>query len=82
MEITDGNDGVLAAEIALAATMQSFVGSNMAHRVLIISSHQEHMHTLYQTKARRVAGRDRISRLDMGLQPTKLLLRLTEQLLV
>ena len=42
MEVTDGNGGALAAEIALAVTMQSFVcthetshvGTNMAHRVL------------------------------------------------
>ena len=43
MEVTDGNDGALAAGIALAATMHSFVcthetshvvRTNMAHRVL------------------------------------------------
>ena len=83
---TDGNDGALAAGAALAATMQSFIcthetshiGTNMAHRVLNRST-QENEH-LYQTKTRQAAGRDRISRLDVGLPPTKLLLRLTEQL--
>ena len=38
------------------------------------------MDTFYQTKARRATGRDRINTLDVGLSPTKLLLRLTEQL--
>ena len=48
MEVTAGNDGVLAAGIALAATMQSFVcthetshlGTNMAHRVLNSSTQE------------------------------------------
>ena len=62
MEITAGNDGALAAGIALAATMRSFVcthetshvGTNMAHRVLN-SSTQENVHL---TITRRAAGRD------------------------
>ena len=59
MEITDGNDGALAAGIALAATMESFVcthetshvGTNMAHRVLN-SSTQENGHLAKQKRAR------------------------------
>ena len=51
MEVTAGNDGALAAGIALVATMQSFVcthetshvGTNMAHRDLN-SSIQENAH--------------------------------------
>ena len=51
MEVTAVNDGALAAGIALAATMQSFVcthetsrvGINMAHRDLN-SSTQENAH--------------------------------------
>ena len=51
MEVTDGNDEVLAAVIALAATVESFVcihetwhvGTNIAHRVLN-SSTQENAH--------------------------------------
>ena len=39
-------------------------------------------HTPHDTKARRGAGRYSIHRLDVGLPTTKLLLRLTEQLLV
>ena len=62
MEVTAGNDEALAAGIALAATMQSFVcthetshvGTNMAHRVLN-SSTQENVHL---TIPRRAAGRD------------------------
>ena len=62
MEVTGGNDGALAAGIALAATMQSFVctretshvGINMAHRVLN-SSTQDDVHL---TITRRAAGRD------------------------
>ena len=69
MDVTAGNDGALAAGIALAATIQSFVcthetshaGTNMAHRVLN-SSTQENVHLTIPS-------------------PTKLLLRLTEQLL-
>ena len=46
MKVTDGNDEALAAGIALAATMESFVcihetshvGTNMAHRVQNSSS--------------------------------------------
>ena len=53
MEVTDGNDEALAAGIALAAAMESFVcihetshvGTNMAHRVLNSSS-QENGHLL------------------------------------
>ena len=58
IEVTDGNDGALAAGIALAATMQSFVcthetshvGTNMAHRVLN-SSTQENGHLTKQKRA-------------------------------
>ena len=58
MEVTDGNDEALAAEIALAATMESFVGihetshvgTNMAHRVLDSSS-QENGHLTKQKRA-------------------------------
>ena len=90
MEVTDGNDGALAAGIALATTMHSFVcthetshvGTDMAHRVRNSSTALKKMHTL-PTKERRAAGRDIIininSRLDVGLPPTKLLLPLTEQ---
>ena len=56
MEVIDGNDGVLAAGIAVAATMQSFVctpetshvGTNRTDIVLKTSS-QENAHlTIYQ----------------------------------
>ena len=57
----------------------SHVGTNMAHRVLN-SSTQENVH-LTMTKARRGKRLNYGSRLDVGLPPTKLLLRLTEQLL-
>ena len=86
MEVTAGNDGALAAGIALAATMQSFVcthetshvGTNMAHRVLN-SSTQENVHlTITRRRGKRL---NYGSRFDVGLPPTKLLLRLTEQLL-
>ena len=58
MEVTDGNDGALAAGIALATTVQSFVcthetshvGTNMAHRVLN-SSTQENGHLIQQKRA-------------------------------
>ena len=87
MEVTAGNDGALAAGIALAATMQSFVcthetshvGTNMAHRVLN-SSTQEKCRP-YHNKARRGKRLNYGDRFDVGLPPTKLLLRLTEQLL-
>ena len=57
MEVTDGNDGELAVRIALAATMQSFVcthetsyvGTNIAHRVLN-SSTQENGHLTKQKR--------------------------------
>ena len=58
MEVIDGNDGALAAGIALAATMQLFVcthetshvGTNMANRVLN-SSTQENGHLAKQKRA-------------------------------
>ena len=58
MAVTDGNDGALAAGIALAATMQSFVctqetshvGTNTAHRVLN-SATQENGHPTKQKRA-------------------------------
>ena len=44
--------------LSLAATMQSFfVGSNMAHRVLITSTHQEHAHLVHLTKRKRAGSR-------------------------
>ena len=88
MEVIDGNDGVLAAGIAVAATMQLFVctpetlhvGTNRAH-VVLKTSPQENAHLTICTKARRAARRDPMSRLYVGLPPTKLLLRLIERLL-
>ena len=62
--------------LSLPRCRHSYVGTNMAQRVLN-SSIQENVHL---TKARRAAGRDRIRRLDVGLPPIKLLLRLTKQL--
>ena len=64
MEVTAGNDGALAAGIALAATMQSFVcthetshvGTNMTHRDLN-SSTQENAHL---TIPRRAGWREEI----------------------
>ena len=59
MEVTNGNDGALAAGIALAAMMHSFVcthetshvvRTNMAHRVLN-SSAQENGHLTKQKRA-------------------------------
>ena len=60
MEVTAGNDGALAAGIALAATMESFVcthetsrvGTNMVHRV-VNSSTQENVHLTIQRRAGR-----------------------------
>ena len=88
MKVTDGNDGALAAGIALAATMQSFVCTHATSHVGIKHDPQSSKQlysrewTPYQTKARRAAGRDWTSRLDVGLPPTKLLMQLTEQLLI
>ena len=87
MEVIDGNDGVLAAGIAVAATMQLFVctpetshvGTNRAH--IFLKPLLKKMHTLQYTKAGRAARRDPMSRLYVGLPPTKLLLRLIERLL-
>ena len=55
MEVIDGNDGVLAAGIPVAATMQLFVctpetshvGTNRAHIVLKTSQENAHL-TIYQ----------------------------------
>ena len=55
MEVIDGNDGVLAAGIAVAATMQLFVctpdtshvGTNRTHKVLKTSQENAHL-TIYQ----------------------------------
>ena len=53
MEVIDGNDGVLAAGIADAATMQLFVctpetGTNRTH-IVLKTSPQENAHlTIYQ----------------------------------
>ena len=85
MEVIDGNDGVLAAGIAVAATMQLFVctpetshvGTNRTH-IVLKTSPQENL-TIYQ--AHRAARRDPMSRLYVDLPPTKLLLRLIERLL-
>ena len=60
MEVTDGNVGALAAGIARAATMQSFVcthetshvGTSMAHRVLN-SSTQENAHLIIPRRGER-----------------------------
>ena len=57
MEVVDGNDGVLAAIIAVAATMQLFVctpetshvGTNRTHIIVLKTSPQENAHlTIYQ----------------------------------
>ena len=57
MEIIDGNDGVLAAGIAVAATMQLFVctpetshvGTNRTYYIVLKASSQENAHlTIYQ----------------------------------
>ena len=58
MKVIDGNDGALAAGIALAATMHLFVcthatthvGTNMTHRVLNNST-QENVHLTKQKRA-------------------------------
>ena len=71
MEVADGNDGALAAGIALAATMQSFVcthetsrvGTNMAH-IILNSSTQENEHL---TKQKRAGPRGGIEFLVVGL---------------
>ena len=66
MEVIDGNDGVLAAGIAVAATMQFFVctpetsshvGTNRTHIVLKTSQENAHL-TIYQI--RRVGPREEI----------------------
>ena len=62
MDVIDGNDGVLAAGIAVAATMQLFVctpetshvGTNRTH-IVLRTSPQENVHL---TIPRRAAGRD------------------------
>ena len=91
MEVIDGNDGALAAGIAVAATMQLFAlqrpshlidSTNRACHIDLNSSPRENTHlTIRYTKARRAPRIDSTSRLHAGLPPTKLLLRLTEQLL-
>ena len=87
MEVIDGNDGVLAAGIAVAVTMQLFVctpepshvGTNRAH-IVLKPSPQENAHlTIYQGASGR--RRDPMSRVYVGLPPTKLLMRLKEGLL-
>ena len=88
MEVTGGSDGALAAGIAVAATMQLFVctpetshvGINRVHIVLNMQlfSRKCTLNEIPGTKARRAARRDPMSRLDVGVPPTKLLLRLTE----
>ena len=63
VEVADGNDGALAAGIAVAATMQSFVctqatshvGTNRAH--IVLNSSQENAHL---TKPRRAGPRGEI----------------------
>ena len=86
MEVIDGKDGVLAAGIAVAATMQLFVctpetshvGTNRTH-IVLETSPQENAHlTIYLGASG--ARRDPMSRLYVGLAPTKLLLRLIERL--
>ena len=89
MEVADGDDGALAAGIVVAATMQLFVyaqetskvGTNRVH-IALDNSPEENAHLTLYTKACRAARRDPVSRLDVGLPLTKLLLRLTEHLLV
>ena len=62
MDVIDGNDGVLAAGIAFAATMQLFVctpetshvGTNRTH-IVLRTSPQENVHL---TIPRRAAGRE------------------------
>ena len=87
MEIINGNDGVLAAGIAVAAMMQlfvctpetSYVGTNRTH-IVLKTYPQENAHlTIHQG----ASGREKrsMSRLYVGLPPTKLLLRLIERLL-
>ena len=70
MKVTEGNDGAVAAGIALAATMQSFVCTLATSLV-----------QTWPTEFK-IALLKRISRLDVGLPSTKLLLQLTQQLLV
>ena len=56
MEVIDGNDGVLTAGIAVAATMQLFVytpetshvGTDRAHKVLKTSPRENAHLTIYQ----------------------------------
>ena len=66
MEVIDGNDSVLAAGIAVAATMQllvctpetSHVGTNRTHIVLKTSPQENaHLTILYQG----ASGREKIS---------------------
>ena len=69
MEVIDGNDVVLAAGIAVAATMQlfvctpetSYVGTNRAH-IVPKTSPQENEHLTIYSKARRAARRDPVGR--------------------
>ena len=88
MEVIDVNAGALAASLSLprcgylfvCTPETSHVGTNRAH-IVLNSSPQENAHLTIYTKTRRAARRDSMSRLHVGLPPTKLLLRLTEQLL-
>ena len=82
MEVTDGNDGALAAGIAVAAMMQLFVrtretshvvGTKRAHTVLNSSPQENALPTIYQG----ASGREK----RYSVPPTKLLLGVTEQLL-
>ena len=86
MEVIDGNDGVLAVGIAVAATMQLFVCTPETSHVGPQSPHSSK--NLSSRKCtpndipRRVGPREEIdpmSRLYVGLPPTKLLLRLIER---
>ena len=81
MGVIDGNDGVLAAGIAVATTMQLFVctpetshvGTNRTY-IVLRTSPQENVHLTIPSKARRGNRLNYGSRLDVDLPPTKLLL--------
>ena len=88
MEVTDGNDGAPAAgtSIAVAATIQLFlctpetlhIGTNRAHTPGALLKKR---HNYRHTKVLGATRRDPMSRLHVGVPPTKLVLRLIEQVL-
>ena len=90
IEVADGNDGALKAGIVVAAPMKLFilkrpctlVGTDRDHISIVSSIAVIKKCKPYRTKAGRPAGIDSISKLDVGLPTTKLLMRLTDKIIM